>query len=54
MEWVLAGASTHNEFADALAGAGLILIEIRPTHRVHAHAQAAVIRASRRPGPGHN
>ena len=41
----VAGALTEREFADALAAAGLVHVEIRPTHRVHAHAQSAVIRA---------
>jgi hypothetical protein len=30
----------------ALTTAGFTDIEIRPTHRVHAHARAAIIRAS--------
>ena len=34
----IAGALTEHEFADALTAAGLTDIEIRPTHRVHAHA----------------
>ena len=42
----IAGALTQTEFTKALAAAGFTNIEIRPTHRVHAHAQAAVIRAS--------
>lgn len=46
----IAGALTQPEFAAALETAGLTDIEIRPTHRVHAHAQAAIIRATR-PGP---
>ena len=47
-EWTgcIAGALTHTEFADALTAAGFTDIEIRPTHRVHAHAQAAIIRAT--------
>jgi arsenite methyltransferase len=42
----IAGALTHTEFTDALTTAGFTNIEIRPTHRVHTHAQAAIIRAS--------
>jgi len=47
-EWTgcIAGALTQNEFADALATAGFTDIEISPTHRVHTHAQAAIIRAT--------
>jgi len=45
----IAGALTQTEFALALAGAGFTDVEIRPTHRVHAHAQAAIIRASAGP-----
>ena len=41
----IAGALTEAEFADALAAAGLVDIEIRETHRVHAHAASAIIRA---------
>ena len=42
----VAGALTGTEFTKALAAAGFDDIEIRPTHRVHTHAQAAIIRAS--------
>ncbi len=47
-EWTgcIAGALTHTEFSKALTAAGFSDIEIRLTHRVHAHAQAAIIRAS--------
>jgi len=47
-EWTgcIAGALTQPEFTDALTRAGFRDIEIRPTHRVHAHAQAAIIRAT--------
>jgi SAM-dependent methyltransferase len=47
-EWTgcIAGALTQTEFTDALTRAGFLDIEIRPTHRVHAHAQAAIIRAT--------
>jgi arsenite methyltransferase len=41
----VAGALTEAEFRSALTAAGLTGIEIRPTHRVHAHAAAAIIRA---------
>ena len=48
-EWTgcIAGALTQTEFAGALGRAGFTDVEIRPTHRVHTHAQAAIIRASR-------
>jgi len=47
-EWTgcIAGVLTHTEFSKALTAAGFSDIEIRLTHRVHAHAQAAIIRAS--------
>ena len=47
-EWTgcIAGALTETEFTQALTTAGFTDIEIRPTHRVHTHAQAAIIRAS--------
>jgi SAM-dependent methyltransferase len=41
----IAGALTRREFEEALAGAGLIDVEVRETHRVHEHAGAAIIRA---------
>jgi len=41
----VAGALTEAEFRTALAGAGLVDVEVRPTHRVHAHAGAAIVRA---------
>ncbi|MGH2941927.1 MAG: methyltransferase domain-containing protein, partial [Solirubrobacteraceae bacterium] len=43
----IAGALTRQEFEDALAAAGLVEVEIRETHRVHAHAAAAIIRATK-------
>ena len=50
-EWTgcIAGALTQAEFTQALSTAGFTNIEIRPTHRVHPHAQAAIIRASIEP-----
>ncbi len=41
----IAGALTHREFTGALADAGLTDIEIRETHRVHAQAASAIVRA---------
>jgi ubiquinone/menaquinone biosynthesis C-methylase UbiE len=41
----VAGALTHAEFERVLRDAGLAGVEIRPTHRVHAHAAAAIVRA---------
>ncbi len=41
----VAGALTRTELTAALADAGFIQVEVRPTHRVHTHAQAAIIRA---------
>ena len=43
----VAGALTEDEFREALAAAGLVDIEIRPTHRVHEHARSAIVRATR-------
>ena len=45
----IAGALTEAEFRAALAEAGLVDVEIRPTHRVHEHAGSAIVRA-RKPG----
>jgi SAM-dependent methyltransferase len=45
----IAGALTRAEFEQALAGAGLVGVEINETHRVHEHASSAIIRA-RKPG----
>lgn len=46
-EWTgcIAGALTAREFEDVLARAGLVDVEIRPTHRVHEAAHAAIVRA---------
>jgi arsenite methyltransferase len=41
----IAGALTREEFADALAAAGLTDVEITETHRVHEHAGSAIVRA---------
>jgi arsenite methyltransferase len=41
----IAGALTRTEFANALEAAGLIDVEITETHRVHAQAGSAIIRA---------
>jgi len=41
----IAGALTEGEFRAALADAGFEDVEIRPTHNVHPHATAAVVRA---------
>jgi SAM-dependent methyltransferase len=45
----IAGALTDEEFSAALAAAGLTDVEIQPTHRVHEHATAAIIRAHKPP-----
>jgi arsenite methyltransferase len=41
----IAGALTRTEFERALTRAGLVDAEIRETHRVHAHAASAIVRA---------
>ena len=41
----IAGALTQAEFRAALTDAGLVDVEIRPTHRVHEHARSAIVRA---------
>jgi ubiquinone/menaquinone biosynthesis C-methylase UbiE len=43
----IAGALTRAQFEQALLEAGLERVEIRETHRVHEHAGAAIIRASK-------
>jgi SAM-dependent methyltransferase len=45
----VAGALTEDQFRAALLDGGLVEIEIVPTHRVHEHAAAAIVRA-RKPG----
>jgi arsenite methyltransferase len=44
----VAGALTETEFRGALLAAGFEQIEIIETHRVHEHAGAAIVRASKR------
>jgi ubiquinone/menaquinone biosynthesis C-methylase UbiE len=41
----VAGALTELQFRVALVDAGLVDVEIRPTHRVHERASAAIVRA---------
>ncbi|HEV7805944.1 MAG TPA: arsenite methyltransferase [Solirubrobacteraceae bacterium] len=41
----VAGALTRAQFERSLAAAGLVDVEIHETHRVHAHAAAAIVRA---------
>ena len=41
----IAGALTQAEFTQALADAGLVEVEIHETHRVHAQAGSAIVRA---------
>jgi SAM-dependent methyltransferase len=41
----IAGALTRGQFEAALADAGLVDLEIQETHRVHAHASSAIVRA---------
>ena len=43
----VAGALTRQEFERALTAAGLVDVEIRATHRVHEHAAAAIVRATK-------
>jgi ubiquinone/menaquinone biosynthesis C-methylase UbiE len=43
----IAGALTREQFVQALDAAGLTDIEVRETHRVHEHAGAAIIRATK-------
>lgn len=43
----IAGALTEGDYRAALARAGWTDVEVRPTHRVHEHAQAAIVRAVR-------
>jgi arsenite methyltransferase len=41
----IAGALSEAEFRDALTAAGLVDVDIHPTHRVHEHATSAIVRA---------
>ena len=43
----IAGALTREEFEGRLLAAGLVDVEIRETHRVHEHAAAAIVRATK-------
>ena len=43
----IAGALTETEFRVALSDAGLGNIQVRATHRVHAHATSAIVRATK-------
>jgi arsenite methyltransferase len=43
----IAGALTRREYQAALATAGLVDVEVSETHRVHAHAASAIVRARR-------
>jgi SAM-dependent methyltransferase len=43
----IAGALTRGEYERYLCDAGFADVEIRETHRVHAHAASAIIRATR-------
>jgi arsenite methyltransferase len=43
----IAGALTEAEFRVTLEVAGFTEIEIQPTHRVHTHASAAIVRATK-------
>jgi ubiquinone/menaquinone biosynthesis C-methylase UbiE len=46
----IAGALTEEQFKAALTDAGLVEVEIRPTHRVHEHAISAIVRARKPEG----
>jgi hypothetical protein len=46
----IAGALTEAEFRRELEASGFEQIHVQPTHRVHEHASAAIIRA-RKPTP---
>jgi arsenite methyltransferase len=43
----IAGALTREEYRAALAAAGLVDVDVSETHRVHAHAASAIVRARR-------
>jgi ubiquinone/menaquinone biosynthesis C-methylase UbiE len=44
----IAGALTEDEFRRELEASGFEQIDVQPTHRVHEHASAAIIRARKR------
>ena len=46
----IAGALTEAEFRAALAAAGLVDVTVDRTHRVHAHAASAIVRARKPAG----
>jgi len=48
----IAGALTARAFREVLSAAGFEDIEIRPTHQVHEHATAAIVRARKPPADG--
>ena len=54
-EWTgcIAGALTEDSYRAALSDAGFEQVEIIETHRVHAHAAAAIIRARTANRPSH-
>ena len=41
----VSGALTKEQFAGELVAAGFETVEIQPTHRVHEHAESAIVRA---------
>jgi arsenite methyltransferase len=45
----IAGALTRDEFESALRDAGLVGVEVKETHRVHAQAASAIVRATKPP-----
>lgn len=49
----IAGALTRDEFEQVLAGAGLVEIDVRETHRVHRYAASALVRARKPAGVRH-
>ncbi|MDA8392400.1 MAG: arsenite methyltransferase [Actinomycetota bacterium] len=50
----IAGALTAEQYREALAAAGLSDVSITTTHRVHAHAASAIIRATKPDGEVRN
>lgn len=54
VQWTgcIAGALTAHEYQQALGDAGLVDVEVTETHRVHAHASAAIVRARKPVGLG--